>query len=354
MKKIGIVTMVDGNNYGNKLQNYALQETLKKLNCEVTTLKNINLLNTKKFFFLRLLKFYTLRKKDDNSIRNQKFDEFNKNINFSQNIINPYSNISKNYDYFVAGSDQIWKPTYGRMRDVDFLSFANDEQKISYAASFGISELSEKEQKYAKKMLKKFKNISVREEAGKNIVKKLTGRDDIEVLIDPTMFLSKNEWEKVSKPIELPKKEYILLYYLGDTSDERYEIIKKFADKNNYEIINLLDKQNKYYYTGPSEFLYLIAHASLVLTDSFHCCVFSILFNKPFLVYKREGNKVDMYSRIDTLLKTFQLECRIYNNDINLRHLNIDYTKTYEILEKEKEKALYFLKKSIDFKDKDI
>lgn len=350
MKKIGIITMVDGNNYGNRLQNYALQETLKKMNCHVTTLKNINLLNTKKFFLLRLLKYHMIKKKEDKSLRNQKFKSFNENIIFSKKIINPYSNISKDYDYFIAGSDQIWKPTYGRMRDVDFLSFANDNQKISYAASFGINELSKKEEKYAKKMLNKFKNISVREEAGKKIVKKITGRNDIEVVLDPTMLLTSNEWKKVSKNISLPKKDYILLYYLGDTSDKRYKKIDDFAKKNKHEIINLLDKQSEYYHTGPSEFLYLIEHAKLVLTDSFHCCVFSIIFGKPFLVYKREDNKVDMYSRIDTLLKTFKLEDRVYNNNINSEHLSIDYKKTYEILKKEKNKSLDYLKKSIDIK----
>jgi len=289
--KIGIITINDNNNYGNRLQNYAVQTFLKKQNVDSITIKNQTLTNNKKKVILGFCKYIYIRifKTKRKNLRLDKFKEFNKNIRFSKNTITPYTNISKKYDYFIAGSDQIWNPTFGRLTDVDLLAFVKPEKRIAFSASFGISELPEQYNERVKKELKKFKAISVRENKGKEIIEKLTRRKDVEVLVDPTMLLSADDWDKVvKKPEQLKTNKYILNYFLGNLSETRKKEIERIAKDNGCEIINILDKDGEFYQTGPSEFLYLEKNASLICTDSFHSCVFAILYNRPFVVFDRE------------------------------------------------------------------
>lgn len=236
-----------------------------------------------------------------------------------------------------------------RLRDIDLLNFAKPEQKIAFSASFGISELPEKYKQKTTEALKTFKAISVREDSGKKIVEELTGRTDVEVLVDPTMLLTPEEWDKVSKkPEQLNFDKYILCYFLGELSQQRKKEIERVAKENECKIINILDKKDPFYETGPSEFLYLEKNAFLICTDSFHSSVFAILYNRPFIVFDREDSLVKMNSRLDTLLKKFELEDRWYEGEIKKEQLKTDYTKAYEILEKERKKSINFLKKALD------
>lgn len=349
MKQIGIVTINDNNNYGNRLQNYAVQEILTRMNNKVLTLKNDAYSNTKNKYLLRKIKNINYKgnyAKDRE--RSDNFKEFNKYINFSKKKITPYTKINNKFDYFIAGSDQVWNPA-SRLRDVDLLNFASDDKRISFAASFGISELPEKYNKRVKKELAKFKAISVREEAGKKIVEKLTNRHDVKVLVDPTMMLTSNDWDKVAKkPSQLKKNEkYILNYFLGDLSEKRTIEIKKFAKENNCKIINILDKNSQFYECGPSEFLYLEKNAYLICTDSFHSCVFAVIYNKPFVVFNRKDNRVNMNSRIETLLNKFNLCNKKYTGKLENTVTECNYKETYEILEKEKKQAYDFLEKAL-------
>ena len=164
------------------------------------------------------------------------------------------------------------------------------------------------------------------------------------------MLLTAEEWDKVSKkPEQLKTNKYILNYFLGELSEKRKEEINKIAKENKCEVINILDKNSPFYQTGPSEFLYLEKNAFLICTDSFHSCIFSIIYNRPFIIFEREQNIVSMNSRIDTLLNKFQLKDRIYNNnEILPEQLICDYTNAYKILDMEKEKANNFLKKALE------
>ena len=350
MKKIAILTINDDNNYGNRLQNYAVQETLKKLNIQVETISNqleIRYIKKKiKYiikFFLQIVPKYK---------RYIKFTKFNKNIKYSKyhiDINHIPKNLSKKYDVFFTGSDQVWNPNFGRMTDIDFLTFAPKEKRNSFSASFGINEVPKEMVEYYKKNLLGLNNISVREDTGKKIIKDLTGRTDVDVLVDPTMLLTAEEWDKVSrKPVQLKTDKYILNYFLGELSEKRKKEIEKVAKENNCEIINILDKNNPFYQTGPSEFLYLEKNAFLICTDSFHSSVFAILYNRPFLVFDREDNLAKMNSRIETLLKKFNLQDRKFNGIITKENLEHDYKEAYKILEEEKDKAMKFLKKALD------
>lgn len=354
--KIGIITINDFNNFGNRLQCYAVQEYLKKMNVLPENIfnenKKINIKAKLKHAIKILLKY-----KGENNIkkRNRYFKEFNKNIKFSKYKIinNKFDNsINQEYDYFIVGSDQVWNPELGTTIDASFLKFVDDnKKKNAFSASFGISKLPESCKEKYKNYLVQFNNISVREEAGKEIIKNLGINKDVEVLIDPTMMFDSTDWDKVTKkPKNIDENEkFILNYFLGDLSEKRKKEIERIAKENNCKIINLLNKKDPFFIGGPSEFLWLEKHAFLICTDSFHSSVFAILNKRPFIVFKRKDNLyTSMNSRMDTLLSKFKLEDRYYNGQITDDMLKCDYSETYEILENEREKSKEFLKKALN------
>lgn len=355
--KIGIVTINDNTNYGNRLQNYATQKVLKRCiaNAEVYTIRNSAVLNKKTNkieYILRMIRniqlsFLHTFKIDKN--REKKFIEFNKNIIFSKKKFNWFDlKEYRNLDYCISGSDQVWNPNY-RLSEFDLLAFVEKSRRISFSASITTYTIPMNKQNYAKKYFNDFKAISVREDSGKKIVEELTGRTDVEVLVDPTMLLTPEEWDKVSKkPEQLNFDKYILCYFLGELSEQRKKEIERVAKENDCKIINILDKKDPFYETGPSEFLYLEKNAFLICTDSFHSSVFAILYNRPFIVFDREDSLVKMKSRLDTLIKKFELEDRWYEGEIKKEQLKTDYTKAYEILEKERKKSMNFLKRALD------
>ena len=342
MKKAGIVTLFGEYNFGNRLQNYAVQQVLRNKGLEAETIKYIGLEDD----------VPVIRNEKDES-RLKKFKKFNENIEFADEILYKEHEVPErfksDYDYIVMGSDQIWNFTFDKIfSDKALGTFVPKEKRVSFSASFGVDYAPEKGSnlyELCKNGLNDIKSISVRESAGKEIVGKLTGRDDVEVLIDPTMMLDKSEWEKVmKKPESLKTDKYILKSFLGDVSSDVWKELKRVAEENECEIIDISDKNSPYYDMGPAEFLYLEKNAFLVATDSFHSCVFSIIFSTPFIVFEREGgNLQSMYSRIETLLETFNMENRVFNKKITADILDSDYSKAYEILQKEQTRVNNFL-----------
>ena len=351
IKKVGIFTINDDGNFGNRLQNYAVQEILKKYNMQVTTIRKNNLIGRIKSKLKTSIKKVLPQNKYKRQIN---FNQFNKNIKFKYYKKDKDLNkINNKYDYFLTGSDQVWNPNFGRMSDIDFLTFAPNKKRVSFSASFGIEEIPNKLESFYKERLQNFKAISVREDAGKKIIKNLTQREDIEVLIDPTMLLESGEWDKVLKvPKNQPPKKYILNYFLGNISSERKNEIDRIAKENNCEIINILDINDPYYCSGPSEFLYLEKSAFLICTDSFHSSVFAIIYNRPFIIFEREDKNVNMNSRIETLIRKFNLKDREFKYKITNENLNHDYTEAYQILDDERKKSIEFLKKALNVKER--
>ena len=355
LKKIGILTINDNNNYGNRLQNYALQLALKKLGIESETIVNNSKSDgkSKTKITRRIINKIKRDFGKKSKLRKQLFNNFNKNILFSEYCINRNNipkKLNEQFDYFITGSDQVWNCTYDRFSSIDFLEFASKEKRISYAASFGISNIPDEMKENYSKWLQGMNYISVREDRGKEIIKEITGREDVKVLIDPTMLLTTEQWDFLSKkPQQFRGKKYILNYFLGEMSKEVEREIKRIAKENGCEIINLLDKKGKFYATGPSEFIFLEKNAFLVCTDSFHSVIFAMLYNKPFIIFNRkQSNAEPINSRIDTLLNKFKMTNRIFNGKITNNLLNIDYKEFNIILIDERKKSYVFLKKALN------
>ena len=368
MLRIAIITINDNDNYGNRLQNYALQQYLSnefkvekidtiwydpQYSCvskiDAFTWKGwvkylINWKNTRGYLKKSYLK---------DNIRMYNIGKFTNRIStkFDFKI---KDNLSEKYDYFIVGSDQVWNPNFWDQKcghaNVRFLKFTSKEKRIAYAASIAIPEIPKDKKQFFKDSLNEMKSISMREKAGADLVKKLTGRE-VPVVVDPTILLTKEEWLKIEMIPEWYKGEkYILTYFLGNPSS----VIENIAKKNNWEIYNLMDKNNFDLYTSRVEnFIYLINHAQLVVTDSFHASVFSILMNTPFLVVNRqEIGMADMTSRIDTLMELFGYQDRyIVNGEINLSDeeiLHMDFSNVKSIQEREIKRSTEYMKKALN------
>ena len=293
--KAGIVTITNGYNYGNRLQNYAVQEALESRKIQAETIwKTTNVFDTeapayiRKLYIKRFLHYHLT--KEENRILN--FHRFNKTyIKRSSYMIDEQipEGLDSAYDYFIAGSDQVWNPYLEYCTAANFLSFTEREKKVALSPSIAIEQIPEKDKENFAKWLKDFRLLSVREEKGAELIRELTGRN-VEVLCDPTMYLSAEKWRNVEKEPKsrLKNSPYILTYFLGDC-EASYKIwIENLAEKNHMKIFELQNEEN--FGIAPDEFLYLIDHAACVCTDSFHGTVFSLIFHTPFVVFERRDN----------------------------------------------------------------
>ena len=346
-----IITLYGNYNFGNKLQNYGMVFVLEKMGFSAHTANVVyryrSHYKNMKSFCKRLLIRVSAPKADRE--REQKFSKFsNKYLKTTQK---PYStNAAKpieKYDCLIYGSDQIWNPTCFGDSNL-FLGYLGDKNKnIAYAASFGISALPQNLQDRYRKGLNNFQSISVREEQGAKIIRQLDNNKSAEVVIDPTLLLTREEWISIEKmPKDFHCKNYILIYFLGAMDENIRNVIYCSAQEYGLEIIDIMAKDSPYYAIGPEEFLYLAQNAALVCTDSFHSCVFSFIFDTPFLVFDRIGVE-NMSSRMDTFLRKFRLEDRKFSGEIQQEHFMHDYTLGYSILEWERKKSRCFLEQSL-------
>ncbi len=374
--KIAIVSLNGYFNYGNRLQIYALKQTIEKFYYDVDTIiinsiKNsdsqLNLtrkimkhLRKTKIDFIKTVFKYLF-----NNIKIINYNLFYKNliiqrekllIEFSNKYLsekfytaNDLNYLNSLYKYFVAGSDQIWNPFFSCSKEIYFLRFVDFHKRIAYAPSFGITEIPEEYKELYKLYLSEIPYLSVRELSGAKIIKDLTGRD-VPVLIDPTMLLTKEDWLLISKPHKnKPKNKYLIAYFLGKITKEGKKIIRFLSKKYNLRIVYISNKKyRKFFIVSPQEFIDYINNASIVITDSYHGTVFSILFNKPFIVVNRVKKHYNMYSRIETLFAKFGFKSReIGCIDLNSNIFNMNFSYANKILEEERKKSIEYLKKAL-------
>lgn len=369
--KAGIVTIYGLNNYGNRLQNYAVYSTLNRFRIEADTLVPLQIskhpMVAKKEELIRKLYATDPVKAQETEpyiVRELRFKKFNYD-NIPERYLDTTHippSICDEYDYFVTGSDQVWNPLFksstGKMDDY-FLSFAPPEKRVTFSPSIGLDELPDKWKPLFAKELDKFRYLSVREESGAALISQLTGKH-ANVLLDPTLMIERSEWLSISRPLDgldYNDGNYILYYFLGDKDEEISSAMKDALDReiktHNLLEYKFLDKENPALFSaGPAEFIDLINKAKLVVTDSFHATVFSILLGRPFLICNRNlevnGQVIDMSNRITTLLTKFDLSHKLpgvqkLDSDSIWEH---DYSRARPILAKERRKVNKFLKQS--------
>jgi hypothetical protein len=312
---------------------------------------------TVKAFANRIRSFEkSFKYKDIITEREIRFKEFSQNYIKARHFsaFNEINEISEEFDYVVTGSDQVWNPHFiKKMEQYYFLQFVEKEKRIAYAPSFGVSEISDDKKEKYREWLNGIPHLSVREKEGAKIIKEFTGKD-VPVLVDPTLLLKKEEWIEISKEHEnKPKSKYLISYFWGTISKERKELVKKIAKKYNLKIVHIANLSDKKTYTAnPCEFIDYINSASLVLTDSYHGTIFSVLMETPFFVFERIGG-LSMYSRISTLLDMTKLKNR-EEKDISLNKnlLEMDFSHVQSILNEERKKSFDYLKNALNIEGK--
>lgn len=376
MKRIAIVTLYGEYNLGNKLQNYAVEYLLKESGCNPTTLAASVYQPLKrrfKYFLLDILSAIPVWK-DRRLIEHRMMGKRSRVIaEFSHKYLH-YSDrfdyrdkeklvqINKSYDLFVAGSDQVW----GSFIDQDkeafnyyFLKFADLEKRGSLSPSFGRDTVPDERREEYSQGLKDIRWLTCREKGMQKLIEELSSRD-AELLLDPTMAVPIDEWRKIeSTPdYEIPS-QYILDYRLGTDKDCTDLAVEDIADSIGLKTVNIYNTkvQNEIFEkTGPEEFLWLIDHAALVVTDSFHGCVFSILFNKDFICIDRSetSKSVNMSDRLETLFMKFDLENRFYRKNIRDCMYVTDYSDINRIIIDETEKIRNHIRDMVDGKDQSL
>ena len=355
MKRVGIITIVDNNNYGNRLQNLAVTEVFRRMGYHPETL----VLNPRKGsskYALRAARMVVtplikgverLCREPSTAKRIRRFKAFNQDNGFVIRYLPVWTyRIRKKYAYFVVGSDQIWNPNMDYGYGTEFLAFADRNQRVCFSPSFGVKCIPNHKREQYIDGLNGIPYISVRENGGARLVNELTGKE-AEVLIDPTMMLDAGEWEKIEKkPSFLPtNQKYMFEYFLGGCSEQTEAFLRQTAEREDLIRINPRDKYSEAYCIDPAEFLYLIHHANQITTDSFHACVFSALFGKPFSVWERIG-QAGMGDRIVTLLGMLKAEQTAELPDGGRTFQTKRYT-VQEILKCERQRVLAFLEKSM-------
>lgn len=341
--KIGILTLPLHTNYGGILQAYALQTVLERMGHEVIVLNRDRSIYSPKrqqilSYIVYLIKKYCLgrkvspfksakRKNIEREEREQYTSVFINKYIHTYNIRNLVKDVPKNLEAFVVGSDQVWRYMYftkifkSRIENA-YLKFCEGEnvKRISYAASFGTEEweYTEDETKECARLLALFDAVSVREESGVKLCMEKLARNDVKHVLDPTILLSKEDYIKIVEDSGLSISSGNLMCYVLDDNADIHEMINSIAQERGLtpfvanSKVEEKSRSNKERIQPPVErWLRGFMDAEFVVTDSFHACVFSILFHKPFVVI---GNKTRGYSRFESLLKLFGLENRLIEN----------------------------------------
>ena len=273
------------------------------------------------------------------AVRGERFDRFVKERfpRFSEPI-NEYRRLRRYAEKFtdvLVGSDQLWLPSGNGTNFYNLMFAPRACNRIAYAASFGVSSIPAHQRKETAEYLNRIRHISLREESGKRIVKELTGRD-VPVILDPTMVITREQWDEAVADKAVTDGEYLFCYFLGNNPSHREEA-SALAKSLGLKIVTLrhLDEyiasdemfgDEAPYDVGPEEFVNLIRHAKYVCTDSFHGSVFSILYHKQFISFNRYGDgKNSRNSRLDTLFGNIGIDRR-FHGDLKSEILRkIDY-----------------------------
>lgn len=332
MKSLGIITIHKINNYGSVFQAYALQKVCEDLGYK-TEIIDYTFPNE----FHRYNQYVAVFDSQPNEPRWIKLLYARDLIRQHKGIetfVRKYQHLSHqtffspqdlhqnppHYDIYITGSDQLWSPRHCKGDPAFMLQFAPDNAlKISYAASIGSDKIPDELQSLYKDLLCRYEHISVREKSGKSLIESMTGKE-VSVVVDPTLLLSRDEWNKIAVPTRLFKKKYILCYFLNYTFNSfPYvdELAEYMQEQTGYEIVRVARPPHKlflphtHYRVGasPEEFLALVRDSEMVLTTSFHGTAFAVNYGKPVFTIVKGRNTGD--SRQVSLMENLGLEKNI-------------------------------------------
>ena len=303
---------------------------------------------------------------ENNKIRMGAFRTF-REANFTKlsPIFNGYNKLcegARRYTAVVTGSDQLWSPAGLPTNYYNLMFVPDDIRKISYASSFGVSQVPWYQIKRTAHFLNRIEYISMRENRGSEIVKELTGRT-VPTILDPVFMFNREEWEKLIPVVSECEEPYVFAYFLGSNPEHR-KAVKRVSKEFNCKIVTLrhLDQYVAAdedfgdvapYDVGPDRFLNLLRGASFVCTDSFHGACFSIIHRKKFVIFNRYGDdvKYSKNSRIDTLCNNLGLQDRRYKGMDKLAmqlRSSIDYNAVQERLNELKSDAEVYLNAALE------
>lgn len=362
--KVGILTLHKSKNYGAVLQLYALKTILEKKAIDTYIIdrysvhKNILYylyfkLYPKHFIFSIKWFFFDKFNKKYLSKKTRKYTSTKSLTKFCQN---------ENFDICIVGSDQVWRLEYSDIGLNYFFDFIEDSnvKKISYAASFGLNDWNENIEitLKIKNLLKNFTAISVREESGIKICNDIFNVD-ASLVLDPTLLLDKEDYEKLFIKKQFKRKSGKIISYILGNNKEAISKCKKVSQELNYEYSDLYstcsileyftlnrNSNKNIFHVSVENWLFEINNADYIITNSFHGTVFSIIFEKQFIVIDHKTGGSD---RIYTLLKILGLEDRFFvdENSININNLNrvVNFKEVKEKLELIKTDSLSFIAK---------
>lgn len=387
--RIGIITFWETqDNYGQMLQNYALQQVLKRLGHESYLIRYslfsdwaVSPNRWKSIFSLSKIISYIKRKiKHPQNTMNttridRKFNEFkSKYLNSTDIVYHTLKELQSNppfADVYICGSDQIWYAiddyhVYKNITRAYFLDFGDKSiKRIAYAPSFGRTDFPEGYYKYIKPLLSQFQLITVREKGGIEVCKKV-GYTNVYQVLDPTCLLEAEQYRKISVAPQISNK-YILVYCVGKCDIKLDELVQ-YAKKQDWDIYYIgsqgekIDNiqqnypQIKFVYPTINEWLGWIDYCTLLVTNSFHGAVFSILFNKQNVVSTGKGlSRKGGADRFYTLFENVGLLDRIYTGNASvILGKRIDYKSVNKKLVAEKNRCVQLLKSAIDSPIKNV
>lgn len=348
--KIGILTFhwAYNRNFGASIQSFACLNMIKKF------YNNVEIINFQrnKILFYQKIRFY---------LEGKNFKKYNKKFLALSKKVNTFDELQKlndEFNVFIVGSDQVWRNIIKTKHY--FFDFVNDDKKkIAYAASFGVDywegtpELTEE----IKHLIKRFDHISVREESGIDICKNTFGIDNAVCVLDPTLMISREDYQPILDDWQDKshlKKKYIAHMLLDDTKELKKES-QNIADYLKADINYIKGKSFKIFgrditfYNKVSQWLTYLKDAELVITDSFHCTVFSLIFHKKFVVV---ANRARGVARLETLLSKVGLQDRFFTDikDVmksGILDKEIDYNEVDKKLEIHRKYSMDFLKKAL-------
>lgn len=314
--KIATLTYQRHDNYGAMLQCYALQKKLGDIGAEAEVIDYVCEVSEKPFS-IAALRAKGVKRYITGAIgaltrlpRAKKFREFRRNhLNLTQTVTEKnISRLGAIYDGYIVGSDNVWNADITGLDERYFLSFVADKRKrTSYAASFGNAKIKSGQMQQYKELIEDIAVLNLREKTGAELAQKLTGRQ-ANVVCDPTLLLSRDEWETMAEnPNE--KGKYLLAYQMVP-SKRFVDFVKAVAKQKGLRVVyvpfpyGVLKCRTKMR-IGPCEWLGLFRDAEYILTDSFHGCVFSVIFQKQFSVCISQ-----LGERIENLLSVLDIKQR--------------------------------------------